>query len=190
MTVGNAPDAANRDWLEIRVDAPEWRATFEPEALAERAAAAALASADIPAQDVEISLLLTDDDAIATMNKRFRGLDKPTNVLSWPSTALSGPVDAAALRPAPYFLGDVALAYQTTRNEAEAASNPLEAHVAHLIIHGVLHLLGHRHDNDAEAAQMEAREIWALARLGVVSPYGETARTRTERQDRTEWTDR
>ena len=115
-----------------------------------------------PALAGEIALLLCDDGAMRSLNARFRGKDAPTNVLSFPSGEEDG------------FLGDIALARQTCIREAADKSVPLRDHAAHLIIHGLLHLIGYDHENDAEAADMERRETAILARLGVADPYAET----------------
>ncbi len=136
------------------------------EAVAERAARAAMAAAGVPAEGREISLLAADDARVAELNATFRGQAKPTNVLSWPAGASGRTEDEM-----PIFLGDVALAYETCAAEAGAAGVPLADHVAHLIVHGVLHLLGHEHGHDAEAEAMEALEAKALASIGVRNPY-------------------
>jgi probable rRNA maturation factor len=103
-------------------------------------------------------VVFTDDAAMRRLNARYRGKDKATNVLSFPQK--SGPL-----------LGDVILAAETVRREAALAAKPLEDHMAHLIIHGFLHLLGHDHEEDAEAEKMEQLERLALQRLGIPDPY-------------------
>jgi len=137
-------------------------------ALAERAARAALRESGLDPDRYEIGLLAADDARIAALNAEFRGKPRPTNVLSWPAgpglTAASGPDEAV-------FLGDVALAYETCAAEAEAAGLTLADHAAHLVVHAVLHLLGHDHAAEAEAESMEALEVKTLARLGVANPY-------------------
>ncbi len=154
--------------VEARVEAAGWRAIAEAERFAERAALGALAAAGVAASRAEVALLLTDDARIAALNAAFRGRNAPTNVLSWPSVAWDGPAsaaDLAALGPAP-FLGDVALSIETLRREAESFGRDLEHHAAHLIVHGVLHLLGYDHEDGESAARMEAVEDDALSRLG------------------------
>jgi probable rRNA maturation factor len=106
----------------------------------------------------EISILFTNDEAVRRLNAHYRGKDKPTNVLSFPQP--SGPL-----------LGDVVLAAETVRAEAALAGKPLEAHMAHLIIHGFLHLLGYDHWREEEAVAMEAVERAALERMGIPDPY-------------------
>ncbi|MGO4706529.1 rRNA maturation RNase YbeY [Microvirga sp. 2MCAF38] len=146
----------------------EWSRLPDAEALAARAGEAAAAVADEEAEDFEISLLLTDDARIQELNRDFRGKDKPTNVLSFP-----------APEPPQHFgprhLGDIALAYETLVREAEAEAKPLAHHYAHLIVHGVLHLLGYDHEVEEDAEIMEALEVKALATLGIDDPYRDMA---------------
>jgi probable rRNA maturation factor len=106
----------------------------------------------------ELSIVFTDDAGIRRLNKEFRGQDKATNVLSFPQRS-------AAL------LGDVVLAAETVRGEAALAGKPLKDHMAHLIIHGFLHLLGYGHEEDRQAETMEALERAALKRMGIADPY-------------------
>jgi probable rRNA maturation factor len=108
----------------------------------------------------EITVLLTDDAAIQDLNARFRGKDKPTNVLSFPAAETAAP-----------HLGDIALAYGVCAEEAKAQGKPLAHHLMHLTVHGVLHLLGYDHEADAEAEEMEGMERAILATLGVSDPY-------------------
>jgi probable rRNA maturation factor len=124
--------------------------------LARRAAKAALAAAsDGPA---EVSLALADNAAVRVLNRDYRGKDKPTNVLSFESGE----------RP---FLGDVVLALETVLAEAEDQGKPVADHLTHLVVHGVLHLLGHDHETAAGAKRMERVEVAILAGLGVPDPY-------------------
>ena len=108
----------------------------------------------------EVSLLLTDDAEIQTLNRDWRGKDKPTDVLSFPASELDAP-----------FLGDIAVSLGVTQSDAAAKGIALDQHLSHLLIHGLLHLLGHDHKDDTEAAEMEALEIAALASLGWPDPY-------------------
>jgi probable rRNA maturation factor len=107
----------------------------------------------------ELSLVFTDDAHIRELNRKYRGKDKPTNVLSFPQPA-RGPL-----------LGDIVLSAGTVRREAELAEKPLEEHIAHLIIHGFLHLMGYDHEVDDEAERMEKLESAALAKIGIADPY-------------------
>lgn len=141
--------------IEVEVEDEAWRAVDSVEAVVERAAAAALGPA---AGDVVV--LLTDDAAVAEINGRFRDKDRPTNVLSFPAP------DSA--RP---HLGDLILAYGVCAAEAGVQDKSLADHLTHLVVHGVLHLLGRDHEHDAEAEAMEAEERAILAALGVADPY-------------------
>ena len=137
--------------------------------LARPAVEAAFAVApQAPPQPVELTLLFTDDAAMRALNRTWRGEDKPTDVLSFPAPAPAGP---QAFRP----LGDIAFAFETVSREAEAERKSLAQHAAHLIVHGVLHLLGYDHETEAGAEMMERLEIEALARLGIADPYRDLA---------------
>jgi probable rRNA maturation factor len=152
--------------LDLAVEGGAWPEPAGLEELAHRAMTAALATAsDAPADPVEISVLLTDDAAIRELNRHWRGQDKPTNVLSF--TAPEPPPGAPGRR----LLGDVALAYETVLREAEAENKRFEDHLAHLLVHGALHLLGYDHELEAQAEIMEALEVKALATLGIADPY-------------------
>ena len=107
----------------------------------------------------ELSVVLSDDAHVRVLNRDYRGKDAPTNVLSFPMPEHTG------------LLGDVVLARETLAREARAQAKRFEDHLTHLLVHGVLHLLGFDHDNDADANAMEAREVAVLARLGIDNPY-------------------
>jgi len=155
--------------LDVMVEAGDWAGLGSPEALGRRAVEAAFgAASDAPRDDVEITLLLTDDAGIRALNRDFRGQDKPTNVLSFPSAAQPG-------APGPLHLGDIALAGETLAREADEAGKSLHDHAAHLIVHGTLHLLGYDHELEAQAEIMEALEVKALAALGIADPYRDMA---------------
>ena len=130
-----------------------------------RAAQAALAEAPaLPAGAYELTILLTDDDEMRALNCNWRGKDSPTNVLSFPaSESLSGPG----------LLGDIALGYQTIRDEARERDLAPPDHVSHLVVHGVLHLLGCDHADEQQAERMEALERKALTSLGIADPYAD-----------------
>jgi probable rRNA maturation factor len=110
-------------------------------------------------------VVLTDDAAMRRLNAKWRDKDKPTNVLSFPAF----PLKPGA--PLPPMLGDIVLAEETVSREAELADKPLDHHITHLIVHGFLHLVGHDHENEAEAGIMEELERRALARLAIPDPY-------------------
>ena len=153
-----------------------WQAIDLP-ALADRAAAAALAHLGLDPAGFEISLLACDDDRIAALNADFRDKAQPTNVLSWPSEmrAAAAPGQMPALPPGdrdmPTELGDIAISYDTCAAEAAAQGKRLSDHATHLIVHATLHLLGYDHIADEDAALMEGLEARILAGLGVDDPY-------------------
>ncbi|MDP4022395.1 rRNA maturation RNase YbeY [Methylobacterium sp. NEAU 140] len=154
--------------IDIAVEDAQWEeAVPDLEALVTRAVEAGLAAApDAPEGPVEISVLLADDATVQDLNRTWRGQDKPTNVLSFPAAAQ--PRHAEAATP----LGDVVLAYETLVRESAEQSKPLQNHLAHLLVHGTLHLLGQDHETgEAEADAMEALEVAALATLGIPDPY-------------------
>jgi probable rRNA maturation factor len=117
------------------------------------------------APSAEVSLVFTDDAHMRALNRRYRGKDSPTNVLSFPAA----PIDGTRLGP---LLGDIVLAFQTVAAEAAAGRLALNAHATHLIVHGFLHLLGYDHEDDDAAAVMEGLETAILASLGIADPHG------------------
>lgn len=137
-------------------------------ALAERAAATTLRAAGLDPDGYELSLLGCDDARISGLNAEFRGKAKATNILSWPAFEGAAP---APEQDEPVFLGDLAIAYETCAAEAAAAGIPLGDHVTHLVVHGVLHLLGYDHEMEDEADAMEAFETKILASMGLPNPY-------------------
>jgi probable rRNA maturation factor len=153
--------------METIVEDPRWDEAGLP-AIAERAARAALVQAGRAPERHEISLLACDGARIAALNAEFRGKARPTNVLSWPAFEGAPPVPGAG---EPLFLGDLAMAFDTCAAEAAEAGFPLAEHAAHLVVHGVLHLLGHDHEDDTQAEAMEALERKALASMGLPDPY-------------------
>jgi probable rRNA maturation factor len=162
--------------LDIAIDADaEWDSSKDWALLARSAAAAAIAESEFPKlgqgeRSVELSVRLTSDDEVHALNSEWRGKDKPTNVLSFPM-AEADDLDAGA-RPGPeLMLGDIILARGICAAEAEDKGVPLEDHATHLVVHGTLHLLGYDHMDDDSAADMEGREVRALARLGISNPY-------------------
>lgn len=152
--------------IAVAIEAGDWAGEEALHALAARAAGAVLAEVGQAApQDAELSLLFTDDAHIRALNRDWRGKDKATNVLSFPAS------DAAPGEVVPPMLGDIALAFETIAAEAELDGKPFDHHLTHLIVHGLLHLLGHDHEEDEEAEAMEALERAALARLAIPDPY-------------------
>jgi len=122
------------------------------------------------AGDAEVSVLFADDAFVRDLNARWRGQDKPTNVLSFPAAAAAMPVSPI---PGARALGDIVLAYETVDREATEAGKKFDHHAAHLLVHGFLHLLGHDHETDADAAVMEAREVRILETLDIPDPYAD-----------------
>ena len=148
--------------IEITVEYEAWHGLGDLEALVERAAAAVLAEVATTVVDgAEWSIVLADDSFVRDLNARWRGVDKATNVLSFPT-------DVATRRHA---LGDVIVAWETSAREAAERGWPVRDYLAHLLVHGLCHLLGLDHVIDAEAEAMEAAEARALARLGIASPF-------------------
>lgn len=148
------------------------------EPLATRAVAAVLAGLGLGETGYTLCLMGCDDARIATLNADFRGKPQPTNVLSWPSEERAAETPGTApdlpepgTADDPEELGDIALAYETCAREAEAAGKPMADHVTHLVVHGVLHLLGYDHVDAADGDLMEATEVAILARLGLSDPY-------------------
>ena len=158
--------------IDIAVRHRAWLAIAGVRALCRRAAQAALDAPAPPGRPpvpgpVELSILLADDATLRDLNRRFRGIDKPTNVLSFPASD-----DAPARFDMPAALGDVAIAYETCAAEAARDHKPMADHLCHLVMHGVLHLRGYDHERDDEADAMERLETTILAGLGVADPYG------------------
>ena len=162
---------------------PQWGIEADWTDLAARAAKAAITAsshADILSRDfaIEISLKLSDDAEVHALNKAYRDKDKSTNVLSFPQIqpdlleTLANTDDGEAL------LGDIILAYETCKADADAKDISFSNHVTHLVVHGTLHLLGYDHENETDAAVMENIEINALATLGIANPYAEQAQSR------------
>ena len=117
-------------------------------------------AAEQAAPSGDVVILLTDDDTVRNLNDRFRGKDRPTNVLSFPAPENARP-----------HLGDIVLAYGVCAAEAREQGKPFADHLSHLVIHGILHLMGHDHEADDEAEAMEAQERMLLAALGIPDPY-------------------
>ena len=150
--------SAETDWADLAERAHAAAETVEP----------ALASPRLTA-----SVLFTVDDEVQSLNKEWRAKDRPTNVLSFPMLSRDALL-ALAPEGGPEMLGDIALAYETCRREADEKGVTLAQHTAHLLIHGLLHLAGHDHvDSEDQAAAMERLEIAALAKLDIADPYGD-----------------
>ncbi len=162
--------------IDVAVEHDAWGAPDRMTALAERAAVAALTVAADAPTDVEVSLVLCDDAFIRALNKTWRGKDQPTNVLSFPT-------EATAPGAGPALLGDIVVAYETSAREAGEEGRSLDDHLAHLIVHGMFHLLGYDHEDEREADVMEGLEIRALEALGIASPYAAPTASSIDRLD-------
>jgi len=163
--------------VETILEDGRWKA-LGLDALAERAVDAALLQLGLQPSVWEISLLGCNDARIAELNADFREKPAATNVLSWPSVEREAkipgekpelPVVSGSGMPGE--LGDIAIAYETCKSEAEAADKPISAHVTHLLVHATLHLLGFDHISDEDAVLMESTEAEILAILGHEDPY-------------------
>jgi len=154
--------------LDILVVADCWQAEPRAESVIDRAIAAAAEFVTVDVGESELAVMLTDDAGIRTLNRNWRGIDKPTNVLSFPALQPRGP-----RKPddAPRMLGDIAIAFETARKEADEEQKPFEHHLSHLAVHGFLHLIGHDHEQDQEAETMESLERDILSQLGIPDPY-------------------
>lgn len=156
--------------IDIRIDGGDWgQAIPKVEEICRDTATAAVAVSKLTS--AEVSVVLSDDADVAALNGAYRGKSEPTNVLSFPA---DDGFAASAIDPAegpPRLLGDVVVAYETTVAEAASSGKPLTDHLRHLVVHGVLHLLGHDHQEDVEAEAMERLEADILGGLGVEDPY-------------------
>src|SRR6195256_1231115 len=158
---------------EVLVVADCWQAEPDAEAVIHRAIATAAEIVNAGLGEAELAVMLTDDAGIRTLNSNWRGVDKPTNVLSFPALQPTGP---GGPDDAPRMLGDIAIAYETTRQEADDEQKPFDHHLSHLAIHGFLHLIGYDHEQDNDAETMEALEQEILAQLGIPDPYADRDR--------------
>jgi probable rRNA maturation factor len=157
-------------FTEVLVVADCWQTEPDAEAVIHRAINAAAEIADADVGEAELAVMLTDDSGLQTLNRNWRGIDKPTNVLSFPALQ---PTGSGTPDDAPRMLGDIAIAYQTTRKEADDEQKPFDHHLSHLAVHGFLHLIGYDHENDDDAEAMESLEQEILAQLGIPDPYAD-----------------
>lgn len=158
--MSDGPSTINRTVnVEISVESDLWSALADPAAIAAAAIDESIRqSRSVLEPGAEVSILLCDDNFIRGLNRRWRGIDAPTNVLSFPSRRGA-------------FLGDIAIAYETTAGEAQREGKRVRDHFIHLLVHGFLHLVGYDHQNDVEAEEMERLERGILAALGIADPY-------------------
>jgi probable rRNA maturation factor len=158
---------------EVLVVADCWQTEPDAEAVIHRAIETAAETVNAGLGEAELAVMLTDDAGIRTLNSNWRGVDKPTNVLSFPALQPTGPGGPG---DAPRMLGDIAIAYETTRKEADDEQKPFDHHLSHLAIHGFLHLIGYDHEKDDDAEAMETLEQEILAQLGIPDPYADRER--------------
>jgi probable rRNA maturation factor len=168
MTDSPLVDAATDDpVVEVVIESDAWLRLPDADAIVRRAIASAAAPSIMAnRRGAEVSVLLCDDEAIASLNARWRGEERPTNVLSFPAQPLPQVVPGVR---AP--LGDIAVAYETVARESREEGKPVADHLSHLVVHGFLHLLGYDHQMDGEAERMERLEREILAHLGIADPY-------------------
>ena len=166
---------ASEDWytdggshLEVMIDRTIWPADAIDAAGEKLCAATDATCAIFDLPPLNVGGLFCDDGRIASLNGQFRGKDKPTNVLSFPSgeTEADGEGRLAA--------GEIAIAFETVRTESARDDKAFNDHLVHLWVHGLLHLMGHDHDVEAEAEAMESGEVAVLAKLGIADPYAGT----------------
>jgi probable rRNA maturation factor len=163
----SAPRAARKKLrIDVLIDSDRWKSADNIRTLVRRAVAEA-ASAQSTSER-ELAIVLTDDSAIRQLNRLWRGVDAPTNVLSFPAATKQAEDE-------PAHLGDIVLAYQTIAREAETEGKPFTHHVAHLAVHGYLHLIGFDHEQDDDAEAMEQTERKILHRLSIPDPYRQNA---------------
>ena len=144
--------------IDVLVQSPRWEKRPSAKAVVRRAILAAAEA--LSRRDGELAVLLTNDASLRKLNREWRGIDKPTNVLSFPN-----PVPKADM------LGDIAIAYETLARECRSERKEFTHHLAHLAIHGFLHLMGYDHQSDSDAEAMEKLERDVLARLKIPDPY-------------------
>jgi probable rRNA maturation factor len=162
--------------LEIALEADaEWDSSKSFEPLVRKAVEAAIAESAFPdlavsGRPVELSVRLTGDEQVRSLNAKWRRKDKPTNVLSFPM-AEDYELSDENVATKELLLGDIIVARGVCEREAHDKGVSVEQHATHLVIHGTLHLLGYDHQGDSDAADMEAREVRALERLGIANPY-------------------
>lgn len=155
------------DLLQLTIEADGWPSQAELRSIVTRAVGTVFDElGPVKAPQAELSVLFTDDHAIRQINRKWRNVDKATNVLSFPVASV------IKNSPAPHMLGDIVLALETVTSEARVAKMPFNHHLVHLIVHGLLHLLGYDHQSEGDASEMESLETRILARLAIPDPYG------------------
>lgn len=162
---------------DVIISNPRWNTVLpDAESLVKYICTASLHYTGITAhlQELEFSVTLADDHDIQLLNKEYRQKDKPTNVLSFPNLTLNPQhFEQIETHEGYALLGDIILSLETLEREAAEQGKTLSTHFTHLLVHGLLHLLGYDHETEEEATVMEALEIEILATFGIASPYGE-----------------
>ena len=148
--------------IDVQTQSPLWKAQPLAEQTVRDAVAAAAAA--LSTGDGEVSIVLTDDSAIANLNRDWRGIDKPTNVLSFPASGHKASEGT-------HFLGDIVIAYETLVRECDDEDRIFLHHLAHLTVHGFLHLIGYDHQTDTQAEEMEGLESKIMTRMNMPDPY-------------------
>lgn len=151
--------------IDIVCEAAIWDTAPDAEPVIRAALAACAEYVPARLRPAGVAVALIDDAHMRRLNREFRGIDKPTNVLSFP--AAMAPATPGMAHP----LGDLAIAFETTAREAVESHKPFAHHLSHLVVHGLLHLLGHDHETEAEADAMERLERAILATLQIPDPY-------------------
>jgi probable rRNA maturation factor len=161
--------------IDVIVDIPAWlEAVPTAEELCRRSAVAAIMASGAVRTEAEASVVLSNDARIRALNAAYRGKDEATNVLAFPATDVVERRAAGTVGP-PLTIGDVVVAFETACAEAMLEGKSIEDHLSHLVVHGMLHLLGYDHQTEDEAAKMEGMEVAVLASLGVADPYSSVA---------------
>ncbi len=172
LPVGTCFDMAARlPVIDVIIQAGDWTSQEIATIEVERAIRAAIDTAGLNfSENAELSIVLSDDENVRMLNNKWRKIDRPTNVLSFPTCEFNPQEVAGPL------LGDIIIAHETTQREAREQGKPYCQHLTHLLIHGFFHLFGYDHRNDDEAEVMEKLERQSLAVLGIDDPYGEASR--------------
>jgi probable rRNA maturation factor len=162
--------AENKIQIDVVARSAHWRKRPTAKTIVKKAVLAAAEAVSTP--PAELAIVLGDDSGIQALNRDWRGKNAPTNVLSFPAARPGA--RPGKTRPASPYLGDIVIAYQTVAREAAAEGKPFNHHLAHLAVHGFLHLLGYGHENDRDAQTMERLERTILKRLAIPDPYAAT----------------
>jgi probable rRNA maturation factor len=168
MTAASPRVAPSGVTVDVLRESPLWAAEPGAEAVVRRAISQAAAAVRAAGPAAEVAVLLCDDDTIAALNAQWRGREEPTNVLSFPALPAS---EVSVSESGAVHLGDIAIACETVVREAREQGRTVSQHLAHLAVHGFLHLLGYDHQSDGEAEHMEGLEREILTGLGISDPY-------------------